>query len=60
MIYLNGFDGIIYAIGFLVGWPIILFLMAEKLRNLGKFNFTDIAAYRLDERRIKFLLLVVL
>ena len=44
MIYLNGFDGIIYAIGFLVGWPIILFLMAEKLRNLGKFNFTDIAA----------------
>ncbi|MCT7431695.1 cation acetate symporter [Aliarcobacter cryaerophilus] len=55
MIYMNGFDGIIYAIGFLVGWPIILFLMAEKLRNLGKFNFTDIAAYRLDERRIRIL-----
>ncbi|MGJ0376615.1 cation acetate symporter [Aliarcobacter cryaerophilus] len=55
MIYLNGFDGIIYAIGFLVGWPIILFLMAEKLRNLGKFNFTDIAAYRLDEKRIRIL-----
>ncbi|MFA7022754.1 cation acetate symporter [Aliarcobacter sp.] len=55
MIYLNGFDGIIYAIGFLVGWPIILFLMAEKLRNLGKFNFTDIAAYRLDERRVRIL-----
>ncbi|MGJ0362395.1 cation acetate symporter [Aliarcobacter cryaerophilus] len=55
MIYLNGFDGIIYAIGLLVGWPIILFLMAEKLRNLGKFNFTDIAAYRLDERRIRIL-----
>ena len=55
MIYLNVFDGIIYAIGFLVGWPIILFLMAEKLRNLGKFNFTDIAAYRLDERRIRIL-----
>mgnify|MGYP003423931193 FL=1 len=55
MIYLNGFDGIIYAIGFLVGWPIILFLMAEKLRNLGKFNFTDIAAYRLDEQKIRIL-----
>ncbi|PRM89378.1 cation acetate symporter [Aliarcobacter cryaerophilus] len=55
MIYMDGFDGIIYAIGFLVGWPIILFLMAEKLRNLGKFNFTDIAAYRLDERRIRIL-----
>ena len=55
MIYLNGFDGIIYAIGFLVGWPIILFLMAEKLRNLGKFNFTDIAAFRLDDRKIRIL-----
>ena len=55
MIYLNGFNGIIYAIGFLVGWPIILFLMAEKLRNLGKFNFTDIAAYRLDEQKIRIL-----
>jgi len=55
MIYMNGFDGIIYAIGFLVGWPIILFLMAEKLRNLGKFNFADISAYRLDQRRIRIL-----
>lgn len=55
MIYTQGFDGIIYAIGFLVGWPIILFLMAEKLRNLGKFNFTDIAAYRLEQRRIRIL-----
>ncbi|HJE02584.1 cation acetate symporter [Aliarcobacter thereius] len=55
MIYLQGYDGIIYAIGFLVGWPIILFLMAERLRNLGKFNFTDIAAYRLDEQKIRIL-----
>ncbi len=55
MIYLQGYDGIIYAIGFLVGWPIILFLMAERLRNLGKFNFTDIAAYRLDEQKIRVL-----
>ena len=47
MIYLNGYDGLVYAVGFLVGWPVILFLMAEKLRNLGKFTFTDIAAYRL-------------
>ncbi|MFV7791478.1 sodium:solute symporter family transporter, partial [Aliarcobacter lanthieri] len=55
MIYLQGYDGIIYAIGFLVGWPIILFLMAERLRNLGKFNFTDIAAYTLDEQKISIL-----
>ena len=55
MIFLHGFDGMIYAIGFLVGWPIILFLMAEKLRNLGKFTFTDIAAYRLSQKEIRIL-----
>ncbi|CAM3412374.1 cation acetate symporter [Arcobacter aquimarinus] len=53
MIFLHGFDGMIYAIGFLVGWPIILFLMAEKLRNLGKFTFADIAAYRLGQKEIR-------
>ncbi|MDH5856621.1 cation acetate symporter [Lampropedia aestuarii] len=42
----NGYDGLIYSIGFLVGWPIITFLMAEKLRNLGKFTFADVAGYR--------------
>jgi len=55
MIYLSGFDGLVYAIGFLVGWPVILFLMAEKLRNLGKFTFTDIAAYRLSQKEIRIL-----
>ena len=55
MIYLNGYDGLVYAVGFLVGWPVILFLMAEKLRNLGKFTFTDIAAYRLDQTKIRIL-----
>ena len=42
----TGYDGLIYAIGFLVGWPIITFLMAERLRNLGKFTFADVAGYR--------------
>ena len=55
MIYLSGYDGLIYAVGFLVGWPVILFLMAEKLRNLGKFTFTDIAAYRLSQKEIRIL-----
>ena len=55
MIYLNGYDGLVYAVGFLVGWPVILFLMAEKLRNLGKFTFTDIAAYRLAQKEIRIL-----
>ena len=53
MIYLNGYDGLVYAVGFLVGWPVILFLMAEKLRNLGKFTFADIAAYRLAQKEIR-------
>jgi cation/acetate symporter len=44
-----GFDGLIYAIGFQVGWPLVTFLLAEKLRNLGKFTFTDVVAYRLQQ-----------
>jgi cation/acetate symporter len=49
----NGYDGLIYAIGFLVGWPIITFLMAERLRNLGKFTFADVAAYRFKQTPIR-------
>ena len=44
-----GFDGLIYAIGFQVGWPLITFLLAERLRNLGRFTFADVAAYRLQQ-----------
>ena len=53
LIYMKGYDGVIYAVSFLVGWPIILFFMAEKLRNLGKFTFADIAAYRLGQKEIR-------
>ena len=49
----NGFDGLIYSIGFLVGWPIITFLMAERLRNLGKFTFADVAGYRFQQTPIR-------
>ena len=49
----NGYDGLIYAIGFLVGWPIITFLMAERLRNLGKFTFADVAGYRFQQTPIR-------
>lgn len=49
LVYLKGFDGLIYSIGFLVGWPIILFLIAEPLRNLGRFTFADVASYRLKQ-----------
>ncbi|WP_419774033.1 cation acetate symporter [Halarcobacter sp.] len=53
LVYLSGYDGLIYAVGFLVGWPVILFLLAERLRNLGKFTFTDIAAFRLGQKEIR-------
>ena len=51
----SGFDGLIYSIGFLVGWPIVLFLIAERLRNLGKFTFADVASFRLDQTPIRIL-----
>jgi len=49
----NGYDGLIFAIGFLVGWPVITFLMAERLRNLGKFTFADVAGYRFQQTPIR-------
>ena len=52
-VFLGGYDGLIYAIGFLVGWPIITFLMAERLRNLGRFTFADVAAYRFQQTPIR-------
>lgn len=52
-VYLNGYDGLIYSIGFLVGWPIITFLMAERLRNLGRFTFADVAAYRFNQSPVR-------
>jgi cation/acetate symporter len=52
-VYTDGYDGLIYAIGFLVGWPVITFLMAERLRNLGRFTFADVAAYRFQQTPIR-------
>ena len=53
MVYGQGYDGYIYMLAFFAGWPIILFLMAERLRNLGKFTFSDITAYRLDQGKVR-------
>jgi len=53
LVYLKGYDGLIYSIGFLVGWPIILFLVAERLRNLGKYTFADVASFRLKQTPIR-------
>jgi len=49
----GGYDGLIYSIGYLVGWPIVMFLIAEPLRNLGKYTFADVVAYRLQKRPIR-------
>ncbi len=49
----SGFDGLIFSIGFLVGWPVITFLMAERLRNLGKFTFADVAAFRFKQAPVR-------
>ncbi|TQR53626.1 cation acetate symporter [Campylobacter troglodytis] len=53
LVFANGFDGLIYSVGFLVGWPIVLFLIAEKFRNLGKYTFSDIIAFRLDSKKVR-------
>jgi len=49
LVFGSGFDGLIFSIGWLVGWPVITFLMAERLRNLGKFTFADVASYRFSQ-----------
>lgn len=53
MVSLRGYDGLIYSIGFLVGWPLVMFLIAEPLRNLGKFTFADVVAFRLKQRPVR-------
>ncbi len=53
LVALSGFDGLIYSIGFLVGWPIVMFLIAEPLRNLGRYTFTDVVALRLRQAPVR-------
>jgi cation/acetate symporter len=53
LVSLSGFDGLIYSVGWLVGWPVITFLIAEPLRNLGKYTFADVVAYRLRQTPVR-------
>src|SRR5579864_3703627 len=55
LVFSSGFDGLIYSVGWLVGWPIVLFLIAERLRNLGKYTFADVASFRLQQTPIRLL-----
>jgi cation/acetate symporter len=49
----SGFDGLIYSTGWLVGWPVVLFLVAEPLRNLGKYTITDVVSFRLKQKPVR-------
>jgi len=53
LVFTSGYDGLIYSVGFLASWPIILFLIAEPLRNLGKYTLADVVSYRLQPRPIR-------
>ncbi len=53
LVALRGYDGMIYATGWLVGWPALMFLIAEPLRNLGTFTFADVVAFRLRQVPIR-------
>ena len=55
LVYTSGYDGLIYSVGWLVGWPIVTFLIAEQLRNLGKFTFADVTSFRLGQTEIRIL-----
>ena len=50
LIFLFGFDGFLYSVGFLVAFLTVLFLLAERMRNSGKYTIADVLAFRLNER----------
>jgi cation/acetate symporter len=56
MIFFNGYDGMLYAVSFFVAWPLLMFLFAERIRNLGQVTIADIASFRLDQQRIRTLM----
>jgi len=53
LVYTSGYDGLIYSVGGLVGWPLVLFLLSERLRNLGRYTFADAVSYRLSAGPIR-------
>ena len=55
LVFATGYDGLIFSVGWLVGWPVILFLIAERLRNLGKFTFADVASFRFQQTPMRIL-----
>ncbi len=53
LIALFGYDGMLYSVGFLVAWLVVLFLVAELVRNCGKFTLADVVAARMSERPVR-------
>ncbi|MCQ8240081.1 cation acetate symporter [Rhizosaccharibacter radicis] len=53
LVYNSGYDGLIYSIGFLVGWPVVVGLLADRLRNLGRFTFADAVSFRLQQGPVR-------
>jgi cation/acetate symporter len=53
LVFASGFDGLVFAVGYTTGLPIVVFLLAERLRNLGRYTFTDVLCYRLSEKPIR-------
>ena len=52
LLFFSGADGLMLAVGAVASWPVILFLVAERLRNLGRYTFIDVISFRLDQRPI--------
>ncbi|QAV70013.1 cation acetate symporter [Salinibacterium sp. UTAS2018] len=52
-IAINGYDGFLYSIGFLVAWLVALLLVAELMRNTGKFTMADVLSFRLKQRPVR-------
>ena len=55
LIFATGFDGYVFALGAVLGWPVIMFLIADHLRNLGRYSFADIISYRLQGKTVRVL-----
>ncbi|MFD7089972.1 cation acetate symporter [Streptomyces sp. NPDC059896] len=53
LIALFGYDGLLYSVGFLVAWLVVLFLVAELVRNVGRFTLADVVAARMRERPVR-------
>ena len=58
LVFLGGFDGLVFALGGLAGWPIMVFLLAKRVRNLGSYTFIDVVSMRLDRTKIRLMTIV--